>query len=217
VSKKEFEKQMKYLSLQYEFVSLSEVAAHVRGKKTISNPAVAITFDDGYKNVLSVVPIMRKLKISPTMFVITHRGKENTSELQTKRDFLSVADLKTLLKNGWEIGSHTRTHPDMAQLNKKQIQDEVQGSKKELQHALKTQVSSIAFPKGKYNKFVLKSAKDAGYKMCLTMNDGIIDEHSDLLQLPRIGVDGTHSFSEFKVLSSALVVQLRQLLKKKNS
>lgn len=214
VSKEVFKKQIQYLSSKYDFVSLKDIEQYVLGKKEFQKPSVAITFDDGYKDILSVVPFLYSLGIQPTVFVITDRGRENKKELGTDRKFLNTTDLKKLIKNGWEVGSHTRTHPDMDTLKRTQIKDEIVNSKKELEKLLNHKVNSIAFPKGRYNKYALKMVKDAGYKMCMTMNDGIIDHNSDLLQLPRIGVDGTHSFSEFKVLASPLAIRFRNLLKK---
>jgi peptidoglycan/xylan/chitin deacetylase (PgdA/CDA1 family) len=214
VSKDEFSKQMRYLASRYTFVSLEDIKDYVKRRKEIKVPSVAITFDDGYKDILSVVPLLRSFGVKPTIFMISKLGNVNKAELGTDRKFLNSSDIKRLLKNGWEIGSHTRTHPNMDILTKTQIKEEILVSKKELEGQIKRKIVSIAFPKGRYNKFALKTVKDGGYELCLTMNDGIIDHNSDLLQLPRIGVDGTHSFSEFKVLASPLATLFRKMLKK---
>ena len=45
------------------------------------------------------------------------------------------------------------------------------------------------------------------------MNDGMISKNSDPLLLPRVGVDASHSFNEFKMLFSPSVIWFRSLLK----
>lgn len=61
-----FEKQMKYLSMNKHVTTLREIAA---------NPdmhAVAVTFDDAYKNVHDVaLPILKKYNIPATFFIST--------------------------------------------------------------------------------------------------------------------------------------------------
>jgi len=214
VNKREFEKQIKYLSTRYQFVSLRDIVQYLSGKKTLSSPSVAITFDDGYKDILSIVPLLKSLGVRPTVFVISNQGNENKMELGTDRKFLNAKDINRLIENAWEVGSHTRTHPDLNLLTEDQLNEEITRSKGEIEMKVQEKVYSLAFPKGRYSRTALLSAKKAGYKMCLTMNDGIIAQNSDPFQMPRIGVDGTHSFEEFKVLASPLAVLFRKLLKK---
>ena len=65
-----FEAQMRFLKKHYRIVSLAEVCS---GLQTPSNlgPSVAITFDDGYRDVYTqAFPILQKYDIPATVFLI---------------------------------------------------------------------------------------------------------------------------------------------------
>jgi peptidoglycan/xylan/chitin deacetylase (PgdA/CDA1 family) len=65
----EFEKQMKYVSENFMPVSLHNLQESL---DEFSKPPCAITFDDGYKNVLTVaLPILQKYNIPATVFLVT--------------------------------------------------------------------------------------------------------------------------------------------------
>jgi len=71
-----FEKQIKWLSKNFNIIKLSELiqilqAGKINDKKY--QKAVAITFDDGYKdNYLYAYPILKKYKIPATIFLISN-------------------------------------------------------------------------------------------------------------------------------------------------
>jgi len=68
VAKKEFEKQMVYLSKNYNVVSLE---SYVKSKGRMRN-AVVITVDDGYKDFYdNAYPTLKRLKLPATIFVST--------------------------------------------------------------------------------------------------------------------------------------------------
>ena len=61
VTSQEFKKQILYLKEGFDFISISELKAFISGKKLITKPSVAITFDDGYKNILTVRNFLHKV------------------------------------------------------------------------------------------------------------------------------------------------------------
>ncbi len=67
-----FEKQIGYLKRNFEIVSLAELRAEVLSGRP-SARQVAITFDDGYRNNLTIAgPLLHALRIPFTVFVSTH-------------------------------------------------------------------------------------------------------------------------------------------------
>lgn len=73
VKESEFYKQMLHLKKNYNVVHLKDV---IKGtfKNVPGKPKVVITFDDGYMNNYTVAyPILKKLKIPATIFVVTGR------------------------------------------------------------------------------------------------------------------------------------------------
>lgn len=210
----EFKRQINYLKKEgYQFISLSELVDYFEDRRDISKPSVVITFDDGYKDILQVKNFLKNLDITPTLFVLSDTKNANRKELGTNRDFLSNEEVLGLVRSGWEIGSHTATHSDMGKLNHNQIFNEINDSKKILERQFALQIRYLAYPKGKYNSEILKAVKAAGYKLALTMDDGVINKQINCYSIPRIGVDGTHSFAEFKTLFLPLVIKFRGFLK----
>jgi len=68
----ELERQVAFLSREYQPVRLSEIAAWLRRGHPLPERAVALTFDDGYRNNLQLAaPILRRHGVPATLFVIT--------------------------------------------------------------------------------------------------------------------------------------------------
>jgi peptidoglycan/xylan/chitin deacetylase (PgdA/CDA1 family) len=68
----EFESQIRYLSKAYEVLPLDKLAEYVQGRETLPRKAVAITFDDGYKdNYIYAYPILKKYGVPATIFLTT--------------------------------------------------------------------------------------------------------------------------------------------------
>lgn len=87
---------------------------------------VMMHFDDGYHGVYeNAFPLMEQYGYRGTVFMptrlIDHLGHMNLTQLQA------------LKKAGWEIGSHTQTHPNLRTLKSEAIIDEILGSRNDLE------------------------------------------------------------------------------------
>lgn len=70
VSISNFEKQMRFISRNYNPVSLEEAIALLSKKKEIPENTIVITFDDGYRdNYTNAFPILKKYNIPATIFL----------------------------------------------------------------------------------------------------------------------------------------------------
>lgn len=68
----EFERHVEFLARDYVPMRLSELVAGLRGQAPLPSRAVAITFDDGYRNNLEVAaPILHRYRVPATLFVAT--------------------------------------------------------------------------------------------------------------------------------------------------
>lgn len=74
-----FERLMTFIAARYQTVPLARVVDWLEGRGTVPSRAVVVTFDDGYRNVLTqAAPILKALGIPATFFVATdfvHGGK----------------------------------------------------------------------------------------------------------------------------------------------
>ncbi len=115
--------------------------------------AVTFTFDDGLASTYTrALPILRDLGIKAVMYHNT--GYTGKSGYMT---WTQIQELQN--KYGWEIGSHSVTHPLMSTLTDSQIKTEVEQSKKDLTaHGINP--VSFATPYGDYdNRVVAAIAK----------------------------------------------------------
>lgn len=211
VTKDEFIKQMKYLKTKYKLISLSEVDEYLSSNKTFTKPLACITFDDGYKDLLTIKNYCKSEKIYPTVFVLSNPKLANRLELENNKKLLSIKDIKSLIKYGWTIGSHGATHSNFKTLTNNQILTEVDKSKKSLEKALGIKINYFAYPKGSYSQAIVNQVIKSGYKLAVSMDPNILTKQSNRFALPRVGVDGSHSFIEFAALPNQVTVGIRKL------
>ena len=86
-------------------------------------------------------------------------------------DHLSVAQIRGLQEAGWEILSHTLSHPHLPRLSPPQIEQELRGSRETLE-SLGVNVSSLVYPYNQSSAAVegiarryYRSARGGGYAM----------------------------------------------------
>ncbi len=213
VSKEVFEEQINYLMRHYTAISLDDLNLYLQGKKDLKAPSFIITFDDGYQDVLAVRDFIKKLNIKPALFVFSDRKAVNRKELNTTRPFLSTGQILELKKDGWIIGCHSATHANFRDMPQEQLDREIAASKKSLEKELGFPIRYFAYPKGVYTQAVLTTLERAGYALALTMDDYTLDIRAKVLRIPRIGVNRTHTFIEFKSIFYPGAILFRKLVK----
>ena len=121
---------------------------------------VSFTFDDGgTSNITKAAPALAQYGFTGTSYVTTGCvGKTtvpNTCAADTDIPYMTWAQVK-LLQNtyGWEIGSHSVSHPLMTEITAAKLEQEVANSKKAFQ-AQGINATSFATPYGDYNQNVL--------------------------------------------------------------
>jgi peptidoglycan/xylan/chitin deacetylase (PgdA/CDA1 family) len=73
-----FERHLDWLAKRFRFVSLDDIAAHEAGTVPLTEPVVAITFDDGYRDVYEhAIPRLKQRGIPAAMFVVTDLVETN--------------------------------------------------------------------------------------------------------------------------------------------
>lgn len=165
-----FVKQMGMLSRQAKVVH-----ADIDGLPEQGGHYVAITFDDGYEDVVeNALPELKKRGMPSTIFIITdllgckrnweHRGGEDTSDVR----LMTHEQLRELPSNLVHIGSHTMTHAFLPKLEVGKLQEELAGSREKLENLLARKIKTFALPYGAYNDTVLRICHEAGYERVFT-------------------------------------------------
>ena len=137
---------------------------------------VAITFDDAFDSVARIAyPILASLGLKATVFAPTgYIGeREGLRWRETERWFgtpdeheltaMTWDTLGTLLEGGWEIGSHTRSHPHLTDLDDAALRAELEDSRDACRAQLGTRCDTIAYPFGDVDDRVANFTREAGY------------------------------------------------------
>lgn len=214
VSKESLEKQLDYLTRNFQQISASELEKVILNGKKISGKKFIVTIDDGYSNVYNHRHIFESYGIKPIIFILSDSSKANRRELDNKLPFMNAKQIQELINLGWVIGSHGATHTDFANLNRSTERKEILDSKKILTARYKKSISYFAYPKGRFTDMVLLQVKKAGYKLAFTMENEIINPLSTAaLQVPRIDINKSYKLNEFKSLLSPSVILAKKFVK----
>jgi hypothetical protein len=98
VSSQVFERQMRFVTRHYTAVPLAELVDRLRQGQALPKKAVAVTFDDGYRdNYTRAFPILRRYHV-PATFYLTTGCIENRQILWTAylRYILTVTEVAEL-------------------------------------------------------------------------------------------------------------------------
>ncbi len=129
---------------------------------------VAITFDDGYDDILQMLPLLGEHRITITVFVPTaFIGKTKSWDsflLKNQRRHLSEEQIKQLVAAGVEFGSHSHSHCDLSRLKDDAIEEELRKSKNILEALTGREVKYIAYPFGRGDNRVSAIARRLGYQ-----------------------------------------------------
>ena len=154
--------------------------------QALSQGMVTLSFDDGYQSVYdNAKPILDAAGYKATMFIIT--GPDG---LNNQPDYMTTAEVLNLNNSGYEIGSHTQTHPHLPTLTAAQLVSEIQGSKSDLLN-IGIKATTFAYPYGEYDSQVVQAVKDAGYVGARSVNEGFNDKSADPFLLMDQHVEST--------------------------
>jgi peptidoglycan/xylan/chitin deacetylase (PgdA/CDA1 family)/folate-dependent phosphoribosylglycinamide formyltransferase PurN len=154
ISTDEFFRHVQFLRRHYRIVSLREATEMLRAGR-VTEPTVVLTFDDGYRdNFLTLRAIVEETGVPITLFVSTEHmtdGREFAHDVRAgERGFapLTWDELRQMRRQGFEIGSHTRTHFDCGSRDRSRLTGEIIGSKRELEQRLGIPITLFSFPGG---------------------------------------------------------------------
>ena len=106
--------------------------------------------------------------------------------------FLRPEDLREMRQAGMVVGAHSRTHPHLDRLPAEHHDDEVAGSRRDLEEILGEPVPHFAWPNpsggGTVNDTARAAAERAGFATAVTSVPGPMTPGVDRLKLPRLGV-----------------------------
>jgi peptidoglycan/xylan/chitin deacetylase (PgdA/CDA1 family) len=161
VSYGDFKAEMAWLHTNgYQAVTLDEMMRAWYHHGTLPHKPIVITFDNGYPEQVGFAPhVMAKYGWPGVLNEITE-------------DHLHPNQIRHVLKYGWEVDSHSLTHPDLTTASTTDLEAEVGHSREFLRHTFHIASNSFCYPSSKYNATVIAAVKAAGYTNATTENAG---------------------------------------------
>jgi peptidoglycan/xylan/chitin deacetylase (PgdA/CDA1 family) len=157
----------------------------------------AVTFDDGFVSVVqNALPVLREFQIPATIFVpsgylgVAPGWVKEPAIVERNEVIVAPSELKELASDPLvSIGSHTITHPRLAQLDEKTAAHELETSKRSLEEIIGERISLFSFPHGSYNSNVLRLAQSTGYKRVFGIKPKMAFEKPNEFLTGRVAVD----------------------------
>jgi len=192
-----FAEQMEWLhELGYCAVSLEEALA-TRNSNANETRLVAITFDDGFRDLFTAAwPVLQRYKFTATAYLPTAfiSGRRKS---WLNRDCLTWDEVRDLHNQGVRFGSHTVNHPKLYEMPWKEIERELSDSKTHIEQELGKRVSSLAYPfafpqeDSRFTKRLTETIRACGYESCVTTAIGRLNAADDPVLLGRVPVNGS--------------------------
>jgi len=147
-----------------QLISWDDALAVLDGRRELTGPTFCLSFDDGHPTWRDVVvPMLRELDVPATFFL--------TSGLIGQPGNLTWQDCRDLLAAGCHFGSHTVSHPRLADQDDESARHEILDSKHEIEDELGVEVRDFAAPYGHTIDFLdrdVRTVREAGYRSFAT-------------------------------------------------
>jgi peptidoglycan/xylan/chitin deacetylase (PgdA/CDA1 family) len=205
VTSKRFARQLAWLrTRRYHVCGLDDVLRDRLEHRLSPARTVAITIDDGYRDILSVAqPLLRRHGFPATVFVVTGLvGGSNdwdANGLLHRRPLLSWDELRRLRREGTTCGAHTRTHPSLISADDETLRREIAGSRSDLERELVDVVPAFAYPYGLRDARATAAVRDASFAAACTASAGLNSPATPRLALRRLEVRGTDTLLRFAI------------------
>lgn len=258
----EFRGQLDYIGRHFHPVTVAEIAASLDQAHPFPRNAIAITFDDGYRNnVTQAAPILREkgipaifhlstdyiggrrilwpdeillrlmdwpeatlpsphgraIPVGASRFETARAIKESCKRISAEareeflkllrastpaqpsrydrqaHEFMNWDEARRLVSLGFELGSHTVSHPILSGLKPDEMMRELNESRMAIRRETASQCLALAYPNGSAADFspqVISAAAEAGYSVAFSVEDSIAGTAPRRFAISRVSVPG---------------------------
>ena len=178
----DFAEQLDYLTAEgYTTITPQDYARARKGKQTLPEKPVILSFDDGYEdNYRVVLPMLEERGMKAVFYMVT-----NDIGLP---GYLTWDALRDMQERGIEIGSHTANHLPLTGMPPSEAEKEVKLSKLLLEwNGIRT-VFGFSYPNGSYADYISAILKRNEYLAAVTGDPGLNTMDTDPYLLQRINI-----------------------------
>lgn len=162
---------------------------------------ITFVFDDGNTtDYVDMKPIFDKYKVPACCAVVTNEIGEN----------LTIKQLREMEKDGWEIMSHSKTHPILSELPEEEIIEEVRDSRITLD-VLGLNVDNFIYPSHSYNPTVQRVVRQF-YRSARGGHQGINIEPLNMFALSSVIINYESSLEGCTALIDKAIKEKRWLI-----
>lgn len=153
--------------------------------------AVALTFDDGFRNLRDhAAPVLARHGFPATTFLVTaHCGRDSGWGTQpaglARQPLLDWDEIKTLHAAGMSFGAHSQSHPVLTQLPVAAAEAEMVNSKRAIEAVLGKPVETFAYPYGACDEHTRMLAQ-RHFRIACGVRLGYATQKSGLMELERL-------------------------------
>lgn len=168
IAPERFETHLRWLAKRRERVVALERLLSVPKSERL----IAITFDDGFRDNLTVaLPLLEKYDFPATVFVAT--------DFLGRKNYLTEVELKALARHPLiTIGSHGVTHRHFPQLTEREARFELTESKRRLESVTEEKVDLLAWSYGDCSGKLERISAECGYRAAWSVWNGSDTAHS---------------------------------------
>jgi peptidoglycan/xylan/chitin deacetylase (PgdA/CDA1 family) len=135
---------------------------------------VVLSFDDGNASDLAhVAPALAEHGFGATFFITEGLG---VLDPQESWRYLTWDDVRTLHDLGFEIGNHTRSHPDVTSLDAGQLRDEVEHIQRRCDEHGIPRPTTFCYPGFRYDDAAAATLRELGFRFA---RRGVAPEFAD--------------------------------------
>lgn len=193
---RQFETYMDELSrLGRRPVPLQAVAAWAGGDGSLEPGAIALTFDDGYRNQLEhAAPALRRAGAPATFFAVagalgtTAVWREPATAADESAALMTGEELASLAADGFEVGSQSVSHRYLAYLRPEDQRDEAVRSRALLEEVSSTPVRAFRYPFDSFDREVVEQLSEAGFTAAVAGGPREVRAGDEPLLLPRVEI-----------------------------
>jgi peptidoglycan/xylan/chitin deacetylase (PgdA/CDA1 family) len=182
--------------------SLDEFIAWREGMRELEEGAFLLTFDDGFLDIHRyALPLLAARGWPATVFLVSALiGKTDEwcrRENPAGRTYplLGRGEIREMMQAGFTFHSHSRTHADLTMLSARALDEEISGSRRDLEDMLGQPVCCFAYPYGNYSDAVVERVRAAGYTAAFSVQPGFNRRDVDPFRIRRLDVFGTDTAS----------------------
>jgi peptidoglycan/xylan/chitin deacetylase (PgdA/CDA1 family) len=160
-----------------------------------SEGAVAITFDDGFRNFFEhAFPVLQRYGFPASVFVVSgYCGKRNDWPTQPRNtgipslELMRWSEVEEIARAGITVGCHTVNHPSLPRLSEGEIEEELRVSQAAIEDRIGKTVDTFAYPYGETTPEI-RPAIGRHFRLACSTRLAFVSAQADALSLPRLDV-----------------------------